>query len=280
MSFLSRLADASVEVTYDLDSAMASQMGRRDRRRAGEERERKDKEEAEGAALAQKIEVEEKDEVLAHNLREAEAKEEESRQFAEQKLADGDVALARKLSAKWEKADLRAANKQEKAKQRTADRDGRVARKMQLKAISALEKDKSIQDMQACWTAPRLMVSDHDEGICIQARLPNLKAAEVTLEPDTMVIVVRAQPEKVVFFENARQLGLKVNIPEAIRFSVDLNVVGGEPCVAEQEITHTYNEKDGVLSILVGNVELSGAGEKEPAPGQKKSRFKFWSSRR
>ena len=244
MSFFDRVADAAAEAAYDVDVALSTQMHRREHRKFKECKvsEQRDFE------RAQKLQEEERDELLAYKLGEREKKEEHDRISAERDQKAADADLARQLSAKWEQIDLRAAKRDEKKKQRIALKDEKLAKKMQQSAIGDLEKDKHIQDMERCWTAPRLMVSDHDEGICIQARLPNLSGAEVTLQTDPVAIVVRAQPEKVALFKAAQDLGAKVRIPEAIRFSVDLNIVG-EAAVGNTSVSHTYS--DDTLKIFL-----------------------------
>ena len=156
-----------------------------------------------------------------------EEKEENLRQASCRDQREADADLARRLSEKWDKIDSRAAHRLEKEKQRLAMKDERLAKKMQRSAINDMERDKGIHDMEQCWTAPRLLVSDNEGGICIQARLPNLFSAEVTLQTKPASVVVRAQPERAAFFKNAQELGAKFHIPEAIRFSVELNIVGG-----------------------------------------------------
>ena len=231
MSFFDRVADAAAEAAYDVDVALSTQMHRREHRKFKECKvsEQRDFE------RAQKLQEEERDELLAYKLGEREKKEEHDRISAERDQKAADADLARQLSAKWEQIDLRAAKRDEKKKQRIALKDEKLAKKMQQSAIGDLEKDKHIQDMERCWT-------------CIQARLPNLSSAEVTLQTDPVAIVVRAQPEKVALFKAAQDLGAKVRIPEAIRFSVDLNIVG-EAAVGNTSVSHTYS--DDTLKIFL-----------------------------
>ena len=65
-------------------------------------------------------------------------------------------------------------------------------------------------------------------------------------------MVVRAQPERAAFFKNAHELGAKFHIPEAIRFSVELNIVeaGVEDGWKDTlSVSHTYNAE--MLRIFV-----------------------------
>ena len=240
-SFFDRLADASAEAAYDGDIALAEQMGRRELRRMRESKER----EYRGALLAEKLHEEERDGLLAFRLSELEKKKEGVRQAAAHSQSEADADLARRLSTKWERTDLRAAHRSDKAKRRIAARDEKIAKKLQRSAVGEFERNKIIRNMERCWTAPKLMVSDHDDGICIRVRLPSLLCADVSLRIDPVaVVVVRAQPKKMVYLKTAQDLGANIQIPDAIRFSIDLNIVGEAAFakgVPSYTVSHTYN---------------------------------------
>lgn len=248
-SFMNMMAESKAELDFEADEETAHKTQRRYAREAAEREAKLREDEEEGYRLAQSIETIQNDEVMAMKMQALERQESAEWEKEQAAQREEDEAMAKKIDEHLNKQERKARQAGEKK-----------AAKMQKREIKAFLKRK--RELEKAWSQPNLEVDDIEDGILITVGLPELKNVEVSLDADARVVIVHAVPDDGGLHEEARNLGEDISLPKAIRFAVDLRVVGGV-VLTDDDVDEEYSKKTGKLKITVRNVELSEDFEKE-----------------